>query len=338
MSQLPPIPQQAPMTNKDGTPSSIWAAFFRQALSFMSSNVVNYPISVGNGGTGQITQQAAIDALVGSQGAGKYMRSDGTHTTLSSILAADVPTLNQNTSGTALNITTTSNSTLTSLPNLSLSGSQVSGNISGSAANVTGTVAIANGGTGQTTANAALNALLPSQSGNSGKVLQTDGTSTSWQSAASSTVPSGAIFPYAGTTAPSGYLSCDGSAVSRTTYSALFTAISTTYGAGDGSTTFNLPNAQGIFLRGAGSQTIGGISYSGTQGTTQGDQIQGHEHSGAVDSASGATGSVRFVGTAASAGGSKTLGIVSDASSHGTPRVGSETRPANISVLYIIKT
>jgi hypothetical protein len=69
------------------------------------------------------------------------------------------PTFNQNTTGTAANITASSNSTITTLSALSLPGSQVSGNISGSAANVTGTVAIGNGGTGATTAAAALTAL-----------------------------------------------------------------------------------------------------------------------------------------------------------------------------------
>jgi microcystin-dependent protein len=57
--------------------------------------------------------------------------------------------------------------------------------------------------------------------------------------------PSGAILQFAGATAPTGYLLCDGSAISRTTYATLFTAISTTYGVGDGSTTFNLPNLKG---------------------------------------------------------------------------------------------
>lgn len=57
--------------------------------------------------------------------------------------------------------------------------------------------------------------------------------------------PAGSISMYAGSTAPTGYLLCDGSAVSRTTYSALFTAIGTAYGAGDGSTTFNVPNLKG---------------------------------------------------------------------------------------------
>lgn len=57
----------------------------------------------------------------------------------------------------------------------------------------------------------------------------------------------GMIFPYAGSSAPTGFLLCDGSAVSRATYSGLFALISTTYGAGDGSTTFNVPNLAGRF-------------------------------------------------------------------------------------------
>ena len=58
-------------------------------------------------------------------------------------------------------------------------------------------------------------------------------------------MPSGAILQFAGSAAPSGYLLCDGSAVSRTTYAALFSAIGTTYGTGDGSTTFNVPDFRG---------------------------------------------------------------------------------------------
>ncbi len=56
-------------------------------------------------------------------------------------------------------------------------------------------------------------------------------------------------------TAPTGWLICDGSAVSRTTYATLFTAISTTYGVGDNSTTFNLPDGVGRVLIGAGTGT-----------------------------------------------------------------------------------
>lgn len=60
-------------------------------------------------------------------------------------------------------------------------------------------------------------------------------------------VPTGAILPYGGATAPSNFLLCDGSEVSRSTYSALFAILSTNYGAGNGSTTFNLPNLKGRF-------------------------------------------------------------------------------------------
>ena len=61
----------------------------------------------------------------------------------------------------------------------------------------------------------------------------------------SQAAPVGVINPYGGSTAPTGWLICDGSAVSRTTYAALFAILGTTYGAGNGSTTFNLPNFKG---------------------------------------------------------------------------------------------
>lgn len=65
-------------------------------------------------------------------------------------------------------------------------------------------------------------------------------------------IPAGVIWDYAGATPPTGWLVCDGSVVSRTTYATLFGVIGTTYGAGDGSSTFNLPNAAGRVLGGAG--------------------------------------------------------------------------------------
>lgn len=70
-------------------------------------------------------------------------------------------------------------------------------------------------------------------------------------------VPPGTVTEYAGTSAPSGYLLCDGSAVSRTTYSALFTAIGTTYGVGDGSATFNVPDTRQRFPLGKASSGTG---------------------------------------------------------------------------------
>lgn len=76
-------------------------------------------------------------------------------------------------------------------------------------------------------------------------------------------IPTGGLLAYGGSSAPSGYLLCDGSAISRSTYAALFSSIGTTYGSGDGSTTFNLPDLRGRHAVGAGTGTGGGASGSG---------------------------------------------------------------------------
>jgi microcystin-dependent protein len=73
-------------------------------------------------------------------------------------------------------------------------------------------------------------------------------------------LPIGTVLDYAGTTAPDGALLCFGQAVSRTTYAALFAVISTTYGTGDGTTTFNLPDARGRVC--AGKDDMGGSAAS----------------------------------------------------------------------------
>ena len=80
-------------------------------------------------------------------------------------------------------------------------------------------------------------------------------------------LPSGMMAPFAGSSAPAGWLLCDGSAVSRTTYAALFATVGTTWGAGDGSTTFNIPNMLGRVPVGAGAagsyaQTVGSAAVT----------------------------------------------------------------------------
>lgn len=75
-------------------------------------------------------------------------------------------------------------------------------------------------------------------------------------------MPTGSIIPYAGSTAPDGYLLCDGSAISRTTYSALFAIIGITYGEGDGNSTFNLPNSNDRVLQGAGTRGVVGTTLN----------------------------------------------------------------------------
>ena len=73
-------------------------------------------------------------------------------------------------------------------------------------------------------------------------------------------VPVGVVNPFAGATAPSGWLLCYGQAVSRTAYPVLFTTLSTTYGSGDGSTTFNVPDMRGRAV--AGKDDMGGTAAS----------------------------------------------------------------------------
>ena len=81
--------------------------------------------------------------------------------------------------------------------------------------------------------------------------LITDGTAVWKVKKIGSEVPAGIMQMFAGNTIPAGWLLCDGSAISRTDYAKLFSAIGTTWGAGDGSTTFNLPNSIGRFAEGA---------------------------------------------------------------------------------------
>lgn len=79
--------------------------------------------------------------------------------------------------------------------------------------------------------------------------------------------PTGVVLPFAGSTAPSGWLLCDGSTISRTTYAALFGVIGTTYGSGDGSTTFVVPDLKG--------RVPAGKEATATRLTTAGSGVDG---------------------------------------------------------------
>lgn len=170
-------------------------------------------------------------------------------------------------------------------------------------------------------------------------------------------VPTGAVMPFAMNSAPSGWLAANGTAISRTTYAALFAAIGTTYGTGDGSSTFNLPDLRGYFVRGAGTNSDG--TASGTFGAKQADSIIAHTHSGTTQndspdhthsiSHSGSdSGSWRYGSSTASSSDSAVAGsIVSTGAStrhtHAftttsqSPAGATETRPKNIALLYCIK-
>lgn len=151
----------------------------------------------------------------------------------------------------------------------------------------------------------------------------------------------GTIIAFGGSTAPDGFLSCDGSAVSRTTYADLFTAISTTWGVGDGSTTFNLPDLRETALIGIGTRGSGVTAHDTyTLGQFKDDQMQGHKHGNPMSAYSTAGGSdaTKY----AVAGGSAVVGTplidvpITDGT-NGTPRTGTTTHGKQAGVLYCIK-
>lgn len=88
--------------------------------------------------------------------------------------------------------------------------------------------------------------------------------------------PPGQVNAFARATAPTGWLKANGAAVSRTTYNALFAAIGITFGSGDGSTTFNLPDMRGEFARGLDDGR--GVDAGRTIGTNQSDMLKSHSH------------------------------------------------------------
>jgi microcystin-dependent protein len=94
--------------------------------------------------------------------------------------------------------------------------------------------------------------------------------------------PPGSIIAYTMETAPIGWLICDGSAVNRVIYADLFSVIGTTFGAGDGQFTFNLPDYRGAFLRGSGAHASNGFSGPNVN-TSQTDALRSHTHTATVN-------------------------------------------------------
>lgn len=149
-------------------------------------------------------------------------------------------------------------------------------------------------------------------------------------------IPSGAVFPFAGITAPEGFLPCDGSEVSRVTYSKLFGVIGEMYGKGDGSTTFNLPDYREVGLVGAGGSGRKEIRAHDIYkvGEFKDDQMQGHKHS--IQMFLYKQGTNGPAGNYFDYGLSETSNPINDGV-NGTPRTGSTTHGKQIGVNYIIK-
>lgn len=144
-------------------------------------------------------------------------------------------------------------------------------------------------------------------------------------------LPASSIVYFPRSTAPSGWMKANGAAVSRTAYADLFAAIGTTFGAGDGLTTFNLPDLRGEFIRGWDDGR--GIDSGRAMGSFQGDQNKSHTHNlqawkqNQIDP----TGGVYAVGSDSGGGGSQQEDLTTKSSG------GSEARPRNVALLACIK-
>ena len=135
--------------------------------------------------------------------------------------------------------------------------------------------------------------------------------------------PSGEVAYFAGRNAPAGWLKANGAAVSRTTYADLFAAIGTTYGAGDGRTTFNLPDLRGEFIRSWDDGRA--IDRNRALGSWQADEFRSHSHGIGVNRMSDTD----------RGGNPSTVSV--DTVGQTDPAGGIETRPRNIALLACIK-
>ena len=180
---------------------------------------------------------------------------------------------------------------------------------------------------------------------------------TAWGGLASG-VPVGTILAHASNTPPSGFLECNGSNISRSTYATLFSTISTTFGVGDGSSTFALPDLRGQFIRGWAN--TGSTDASRVFGSTQTDQNKNHTHTTDSTTLTGdvqaISQSYRMDGSASgvftkggnrnarlygNAGGEAQCGSFSMDATHShtiaSSGGGTEVRVKNVALMYIIK-
>jgi len=154
-------------------------------------------------------------------------------------------------------------------------------------------------------------------------------------------IPPGAVMSFAMSAAPVGWLPCNGAEVSRGTYSPLFSAIGVTFGPGNGSSTFNVPDLRGIFVRGSGSQTINDVTYNKTFAAKEGDALQNLTGTMSTEARIGAAAGVFSTATATQGDGgfngpgTNPTNYNFDASR--VARTSFETRPVNIALLYCIK-
>ena len=149
--------------------------------------------------------------------------------------------------------------------------------------------------------------------------------------------PAGAVMAFAQAGTPDGWLKANGLNVSRTTYATLFAAIGTTYGVGDGSTTFGLPDMRGEFARGLDDGR--GVDAGRTLGSSQADEFESHNHAITSNFILGNTDNTRNNSNQVADRGATNSNYDPNANPTYTAANsgGTETRPRNVALLYCIK-
>jgi hypothetical protein len=311
-------------------------------LSISTPPTRSIEIDAGSGGLDLSTE--GLMTLTGNTGI------DLTTTTGDIIMSATDMTIGTTTG--AVNINSASGGGMTATTN-DLSLTSIAGNIYIDAYGATtidgGSVAVTSASTFNTTSNSDTN--ITSTTGdinlnntNGGTNINT-GTSIylnapdiiAPQTSSFTFTPTGMIIMKITSTVPDGYLYCDGAAISRTTYARLFAEIGTTYGAGNGTTTFNKPDFRACFIRGAQSQTVSGTTYTpNAVGTVQQDAVLAPSNQGYRNIDSGGGGTSRQVrsrgnisGDPNDTGTSQTTNFARESTT--------ENRPLNHALYYFVK-
>ena len=265
-----------------------------------SGGTVNGPLTLSSAGWAGLTLQGGYNDRVmlhagGQENVhefriGRYSRTDGAFISnpfVFNMVTGALTATSFNGSGAGLTALNASNLGSGLIPDARLSGTYTDVNITGNAATASKwatprTITFTEGATGSFNLDGSGNvsvALTVPPAAHTHTIAQVTGLSAALLAAA----PPGQVADFAMATAPAGWIKCNGAAISRTTYAALFAAIGTVHGAGDGSTTFNIPDYRGVFRRGLDEGR--GLDPNRVLGSLQSTQNQSHNHTATTGSA-----------------------------------------------------
>lgn len=320
------------------TGASVTEGGFKTALESMHDYLTEQLGSAGgralNHGSVRLSYSSATELLLLPHGGNRLMVKDATNWKLREIASAGLACAN---TGVHVNGTGSSNLAANTTYQLYVfdDGGTLRPDFSTTAAAVDSTTGVMVSSTDAT------RTLVGVVRTNGSSQFSAAGTRSHFNDPVAGKVPVGTIAAWPGSTPPAGALEMDGAAVSRGAYAELFALIGDDYGAGDGSTTFNIPDARGEFLRGwdhgagndpdAATRTDRGDGTTGDNvGTQQADELKSHRH----------TGPGAFTNNAASTSipGATTTGLIDNTNTATGIALtgGDETRPRNLAVMWVI--